>query len=241
VYPGDVVTGETIYDIDGQLTPASVVADLHSQGFTVICYMEVGSVETDRPDYQSFVDAGVVGAPVQGWPGEYWINILSPAVLPLIKARMVNWCQAGGFDAIEPDDSDVWDNNPGFNITQAQNDQYNIQVAQMAHSLGLSIGLKNNPDSAATLEPYYDWSLNEQCFQYQECPLLQQSFLAAGKAVWDVEYTAASGGGVPLTPADCTQADGWQMNAMTRDLNLVGPNDPGFTYAPCIPDSQNTW
>jgi hypothetical protein len=240
VYPGDVVTGETISDIDGQLTPASIVADLHAQGFIVICYMEVGSVETDRPDYQSFVDAGVIGAPVQGWPGEYWIDVTNPAVLPLIKARMVNWCQAGGFDAIEPDDSDVWDNNPGFPITQAQNDQYNIQVAQTAHALGFSIGLKNNPDSAATLEPYYDWSLNEQCFQYQECPLLQQSFLTAGKAVWDVEYTS-SGSGVPLTNGDCTQADSWQMNAMTRDINLVGPNDPGFVYQPCIPDSQNTW
>ena len=34
---------------------------------------------------------------------------------------------------------------------------------------------------------YFDWALNEQCFQYQECGLLTP-FRNAGKAVMNIEY-----------------------------------------------------
>jgi hypothetical protein len=35
--------------------------------------------------------------------------------------------------------------------------------------------------------PYFDFALNEQCFQYNDCaPLLP--FIKAGKAVFQVEY-----------------------------------------------------
>jgi hypothetical protein len=33
----------------------------------------------------------------------------------------------------------------------------------------------------------FDWALNEECFQYNECDALKQ-FVAAGKAVFQVEY-----------------------------------------------------
>ena len=42
-------------------------------------------------------------------------------------------------------------------------------------------------EQAAELEPHFDWALNEQCFQYQECELLLP-FVEAGKAVFGVEY-----------------------------------------------------
>lgn len=48
-------------------------------------------------------------------------------------------------------------------------------------------GLKNSITEIAELEPYFDWALNEECFQYDECELLQP-FIAAGKAVLQVEY-----------------------------------------------------
>ncbi len=232
-YPSDVVAGETVYDIDGDNNTAATVAALHAAGYKVICYMEVGSVENYRSDYQDFVNAGVVGKGVQGWAGEYWLDIRqTDKILPLLKTRMTNWCLNKGFDAIEPDDSDVWDNASGFSITQAQNDAFNEQVAALAHSLGLSIGLKNNPDSAVTLAPYYDWALVEECWNYNECTPFQQSFLAQDKPVWEVEYSK--------TP-NCSQASSWHMTSMKRDLDLHGPHASGYLYQPCIPDSQTTW
>ena len=58
-----------------------------------------------------------------------------------MKARFVNWCQAKGFDAIEPDNLDGWSNIS--NISQADNLAYDLAIAQLAHALPLSIGLKN--------------------------------------------------------------------------------------------------
>jgi len=34
--------------------------------------------------------------------------------------------------------------------------------------------------------PHFDWALNEQCFEFDECDLLDP-FVAAGKAVFGVE------------------------------------------------------
>jgi hypothetical protein len=39
----------------------------------------------------------------------------------------------------------------------------------VAHSLGVAIGLKNNLDKAAALQPWFDFAVNEECFRYGEC------------------------------------------------------------------------
>ena len=39
----------------------------------------------------------------------------------------------------------------------------------------------------AALEPDFDFAINEQCFQYDECEALRP-FAAAGKAVFVAEY-----------------------------------------------------
>ena len=42
-------------------------------------------------------------------------------------------------------------------------------------------------DQVPDLVPRYDWALNEECLQFDECdPLLP--FIAAGEPVFDVEY-----------------------------------------------------
>ena len=230
-YPTDVVAGQTIYDIDGDLNTSQTVAQLHAQGFKVICYMEVGSVENYRADYQAFVNAGVVGKAQVDWPGEFWLDISTQAnidkILPLMKTRMVDWCLNKGFDAIEPDTSDV----DGAPVAQVVS--YAKQIADMAHSLGLSIGLKNNAGSNATqLEPFYDWSLVEECWQYSECDTFRNNFLAANKPVFNVEYSSKP---------NCASANAWHMNSVRRDLDLVGPHGSGYVYEPCLPDSQSTW
>jgi hypothetical protein len=64
------------------------------------------------------------------------------------------------------------------------------------------------------LLPYFDWALGEQCFQYAECARLQP-FIAAGKAVMEVEYD--------LKPAQfCARANSLNFNSLYKHLNL-GP------------------
>ena len=38
-----------------------------------------------------------------------------------------------------------------------------------SHNRGLSVGLKNALDLISALEPSFDWALNEQCLEYNEC------------------------------------------------------------------------
>src|SRR5436309_2876787 len=42
-------------------------------------------------------------------------------------------------------------------------------------------------DQSPTLVPYFDWAVNEQCVQYEECDKLLP-FVQAGKAVMEIEY-----------------------------------------------------
>jgi len=60
-------------------------------------------------------------------------------------------------------------------------------LSATAHSLGLSIGLKNVPSLIDELSSYYDFAINEECIKYNEC-YLYKNFLKTGKAVFGVTY-----------------------------------------------------
>jgi hypothetical protein len=130
-------------------------------------------------------------------------------------------CARKGFDALEPDNIDGWDNNTGFPITGAQQVAYDSWIAQTAHQLGLAVFQKNDPEQAATLEPYFDGDLDEQCRQYAECGDLQP-YLNAGKPVLDAEYKSS------LYPGFCTadNAGGIMGALFNTALN-------GRLYKPC--------
>ncbi len=231
--------GTVVYDIDGENGTAADVAAIHAAGAIAICYVDVGTLEMGRSDYSQF-PSSVVGPAVSGWPGENWLLVTAAnqsVILPLMKARFLNWCQAKGFDGIEPDNVDGWTNIS--NLSQADNLAYDMAIGQLAHSLPLSVGLKNlATDLSSTELPMFvgafDWALNEQCYEYKECDAYTQSgsFLPAGKAVFDVEYN---------TSPDCTQADQAHINAQLTDLDLVGATSSGYKYTPCVPDNQTTW
>jgi hypothetical protein len=232
-------SGQVVYDIDGEGATAADVAAIHAAGAKAVCYVDVGSLEMGRSDYGKF-PASVIGPPVVGWPGENWLLVTAAnqaTVLALMKTRFADWCQAKGFDAIEPDNLDAWTNIS--NVTEADNEAYDLAVANLAHALPLSIGLKNlMTDLDATRYPTFlaafDWALNEQCYEYSECGVYTAagSFIPAGKAVFDVEYN--------VSPT-CAQADQDHLNAQRTDLDLVGATAAGYLYTPCVPDSQNVW
>jgi hypothetical protein len=183
---------------------------LHAKGRKVICYMDAGAWESYRPDANQF-PASVIGNST-GWSGERWLDIRQTAIIgPIISARL-DLAVSKGCDAVEPDQDNGWENNPGFPITRDQSIAWNIWVANAAHARGLSVGLKNSVGETAVLEPYFDWNLNEECFQYNECQLLAP-FTKAGKAVLQVEYAT-----VPAT--FCPTARALGFSSMKKDLNL---------------------
>jgi hypothetical protein len=181
-----------VYDIDlyapnGVTLNTAAVTAIHALGAHAVCYIDAGTWEDFRPD------AGLYPASVKGlsngWPGERWLDIRATGVLmPIITARVAK-CAAAGFDAVDFDNVDGYENDTGFPLTAADQLTFNEDLAAVAHSYGLSVGLKNDPDQLGALESTFDFAINEQCAQYDECDAYD-GWTAAGKAVIEVEYHA---------------------------------------------------
>jgi hypothetical protein len=209
------------FDIDGFDTSAATVAKIHAKGAGAVCYISAGSWENWRPDASRF-PASVKGRSLDGWAGEKWLDIRNWTVLgPIMKARM-QMCASKGFDAVEPDNVDGFQNATGFPITAAQQITYNKRLAATAHALGLKVALKNDVDQLAALQPYFDFAVNEECARYNECAGYSV-FTNAGKAVWNVEYQRY--------PAFCKKTYPiFGSASMLRDLDL----SPSGTRKPCL-------
>ena len=209
--PVDQTVDAQVYDIDLFENEASVVSSLHAQGRHVICYLDTGTWEGWRPDASKF-PASVLGKADPGWTEERWLDIRQLSILePIMEARF-KLCKEKGFDAIEADNVDVFQNESGFPITAADQLTYNKWLAGAAHALGLSIAMKSDTNQIAELEPYFDFQVDEECIEYAECNLLEP-FIKAGKAVFEVEYA--------MTPSQfCSQLNALKFMAMQKNKEL---------------------
>jgi uncharacterized protein (DUF2164 family) len=78
-----------------------------------------------------------------------------------------------GCDAVQPVNINGYDNNTGFPLTADQQLIYNLWLTNEANQRGLSIGLNNDHSQIDTLEPFFDWTLNHQCSEYNACDPLK--------------------------------------------------------------------
>jgi hypothetical protein len=203
-----------VYDLDALDTGAEVVASLHLQGRRAVCYISAGSWEDWRPDAGDFPKE-ILGRNYEGWEGERWLDIRRIDILgPILRARM-DLCQAKGFDAVEPDNIDGFQNVTGFPITAEDQLSFNRWLADEAHARGLAIALKNDPDQAAELAADFDLALAEDCFDQDWCEMLLP-FLEAGKPVLDAEYTDT---GIALEEF-CPQAEALGIRAILKHREL---------------------
>ncbi len=212
--PVDTTVEADVFDIDLMDNDPSVVADLHARGRKVICYISVGSWEDWRPDKDQFPPE-VLGNDYEGWPGERWLDIRQMDKLaPIMRARL-DLCKAKGFDAVEPDNMQIYDNDTGFPITYEDQLHYANWLADEAHSRGLAIGLKNTPDQVKDLLPYFDFAITEDCFDQGWCNQMIP-FIQAGKPVFAAEYDDT---GVDFDAA-CTQAKDLSFSVILKHRNL---------------------
>jgi hypothetical protein len=209
--PVDQTVDAQMFDIDLFDNDASVVAALHARGRHVLCYLDAGTLEPGRPDAGSY-PAAVIGNELPDWPGEHWLDIRRLDVLGPILEHRLDLCAQKGFDGVEPDNVDAYSNSSGFPLTAADQLRFNSFLADAAHARGLSIGLKNDLEQAAALEPSFDFAINEECFQNSECDSLQP-FARAGKAVFVAEYDLS-------VDSFCPQAQAAGYMAMLKRLSL---------------------
>ncbi len=174
-----------VYDIDLFDSSQSLIRSLQQSGKKVICYFSAGSYENWRDDASDFPNA-VLGDDMDGWAGEKWLDISNVSLYPIMKARL-DLAKQKGCDGVEPDNMDGYTNDTGFNLNANNQLVYNKFIGNEARKRGLSVGLKNDLDQIVQLEPFFDFSVNEQCHAYNECSNMQP-FIDANKPVWNTEY-----------------------------------------------------
>ena len=201
-----------MFDIDLYDASQSIIDKIHAKGAKVICYFSAGSREDWRPDAGQFPSAAI-GDELDGWPGENWIDIRNAGVRDIMKKRL-DLAKTKKCDGVEPDNIDGYSNQNGLGLTASDQLSYNRFLATEAHARGLSIGLKNDLDQVKALVADFDWALNEECFQYDECDLLKP-FIQAGKAVFTAEY-----GGQSLVNQICPKANALNFDTIIKNLDL---------------------
>jgi endo-alpha-1,4-polygalactosaminidase (GH114 family) len=229
VFDFDLYVDPSIAGRYGWVVETAAVDAVHASGRHAIGYVTAGDAERWRPDYQQFVDFDrrcggcLLGEPFsRRFPDEYWANFSYGKgrfgfMLQMLRAR-TDRVAATGFDGIEYDIVDTYaqgKQTTGFRVDADTQLAYNIALAEMAHADGLSVALKNDGAQIADLLPYFDYAINEQCFQYHECDgggypaPAWRAFIDAGKPVFQAEYR--------LEPKEfCRTANRWDFSSIAK-------------------------
>ena len=205
----------SIFDIDMFDSKSSTVAKLHSMGRHVVCYISVGTWENWRPDAGSFPKS-VIGNPDGHWPGERWLDVRQTSILEPIMEKRFELCKSKGFDALDPDNLDGYENKTGFPITAAQQLTYDTWVAQAAHALGLTVDEKGDNDQVQQLSKVFDFAVVEQCFVQGWCKQFQV-YTQRNALVVDVEYGLSKSRFLGKT---CPSDANYNETAMLKHLSL---------------------
>jgi hypothetical protein len=86
-------------------------------------------------------------------------------------------------------------------------------LTRVAHRKGLAVGLKNDLDQISSLVKDFDFAVNEQCAEYNECATLKP-FIAAGKPVFPTEYN------LPLSKF-CPESKRLRLSSIRKTLDLT--------------------
>lgn len=127
--------------------------------------------------------------------------------------------QAKGFDAIEPDNINGYQNNTGFSLSQEDVITFSNWLITEANTRGLSIGQKKAEDIIPQMVTSYDWILSEDAFVERFADTLEP-YILAGKAVFFTEYTDR------ISPTDFQ--------------NMVCPYVSNQVYSPVLKDRDLT-
>jgi hypothetical protein len=207
----DTSVSADIFIVDLIDTPQEQIDLLKSGGKKIICYFSAGSWESFRADAGRYPET-VKGKPLDDFPDEKWLDIRSLDILmPIIESR-IDLAAAKGCDGVDPDNMDGYSNDSGFSLTGADQLKFNRAVASAAHRKNLAVGLKNDLEQVAELVGDFDWAVNEQCFEFEECQLLSP-FIAAGKPVFGIEYSGDF-------EAICKQANSLNFDTLIKDISL---------------------
>ncbi|KAH8171168.1 glycoside-hydrolase family [Sarocladium implicatum] len=188
-----------VYTIDLFDNSAQTVAALHKLNKKVVAYFSAGTYEEWRSDANKFKKDDL-GKPMEDWEGERWLNLKSKNVRD-IMAQRIKLAKEKGFDAIDPDNVDGYNNKNGLGLKKADSVDFIKYLSHQARAQGLGIGLKNAGEIIPDVLPLVDFQVNEECVKYNECQTFE-AFIKAGKAVFHIEYPKGAPGKVSKKDKD---------------------------------------
>jgi hypothetical protein len=213
-----------LYDVDLFDVPQETIDALQAAGRRVICYFSAGSFEDFRDDADQFNPADI-GSPLDGFPDERWLDVRSENVRRIMRQRL-DLAASRGCDGVEPDNVDGFQNDSGFDLTAADQLDFNRFLADAAHQRDLAVGLKNDLDQVTALVTSFDFSVNEQCHEFDECQALAP-FIDAGKPVFNAEYDDPFVSNPAVRQALCADAQARNLRTLVLPLDL----DDSFRFS----------
>lgn len=155
---------------------------------------------------------------MDGWPDEKWLDTRNGGVRALMKRR-IKAAKAKGCDGVDPDNVDGYNNDTGFDMSEADGADYVRFLARAAHDEGLGYGLKNAGEIVGRVLDVSDWVVNEECVEWDECKLWQP-FIRAGKPVFHVEYTEKEPAPREFLQKACTAEGRRGFSTVVKHLDL---------------------
>lgn len=250
---GDVrsFNGVMFYDIDGFDNSANTVSELQNAGALVACYLDVGTAENWRPDYDDFPDV-VRGNDVStgggGWSGQDWLDLRRLDLLLPLMLRRLDMCEEKGFDLTQFDDLWSWQVPSGFNLAALDSVDFTVLLMSDSRSRGMASGYENNTgvwddtpncgDAVLSEEHLEGMTTVEAMAEYTDillledsacfyCPTVARPIYNAGKPVFAVEYTDTDCGDDPDNYCDEYREIG--IRAIRKD-RLLHANRNGARY-----------
>jgi hypothetical protein len=191
----DVILSRTeeVITIDFQ-KKKELIDKLHNKGKKVVCYFSGGTIEKHRDDIDDYYAVkGLIKDKnaFTEWD-ELWLDYRMPEIKPLIRNRMKIAIDKN-CDALEVDCLGAYNHKivtERWDDPLTKEDAYNfaITLSEMAHDLGISIGLKNVADLAPSLVDKFDFAVVESCSMSRNVCAKYESFPKKGKAVFTIHY-----------------------------------------------------
>jgi hypothetical protein len=218
----------TYLDVDGFDTPAAYVRSANARGIKTICYISVGTAEDFRFDFVQFRSIpNVVGRPVPGFPGDFYLNInLYPQFISIMDARL-EMCRSKGFSYVEFDVMDAYQDGEsitGFSISRARTIAYVSDLVHRTNAYGMQAIQKNADDLSSELQPFFGAVLFEECIRLNFCAAAAP-YVAAGKPALNAEYPSEWRPGAFDRTQVCRTSSNAGVATIITTLGLDAPAD----------------
>ena len=208
-------------------TVANTVTALQAAGKRVIAHISAGTWESSKEDAGYFPSA-LLGDSISS--AEKWLDIGDESTLPGLMRARISVINAKGFDAVEFDNINGYNNTTGFSLSAGHQLTYNKFLASASHALGLAAIFSNDHNQVDDLVDYYDGCVVDKAFEdgVEDSYL---PFITQSKPVFEAEYNISLG-------VYCSEADLLGYAAIHKNDTLdasvtfcsavvVQPPDPG--------------